>query len=69
MKALKSKLASEILADPAASVQLRQFLLNKSTSASAAMPRQALTGQFEIRRGNGAVRIEATVVPKAAKAA
>jgi hypothetical protein len=67
MKALKSKLASEILADPAASVQLRQFLLNKSSSA--ATPREALTGQFEIRRGNGAVRIEATVVPKAAKAA
>lgn len=62
MKALKSRLASELLADPKARGQLRQFLLTKRPSESAA--RQAGAGQFEIRRtGGGAVK--ATIVPKA----
>lgn len=67
MKALKSKLASELLADSAARGQLREFLVNKRDSLVA---RQAATGRFELRRGSSAGKIlQATVVPKAAKAA
>jgi hypothetical protein len=65
MKALKSKLASELLADPSASVQLRQFLTDRHTEAGVA--RQAPTGRIEIQRGNRAVRVEVTIVPKAAQ--
>jgi hypothetical protein len=64
MKALKSKLASELLADPEASVQLRQFLTSRYSGHASA--RQGGKGQIEIRRGNKVVRFEATVVPKAA---
>jgi hypothetical protein len=67
MKALKSKLASELLADPAASDQFRQFLVNKP--ASTATQRQGATGRFVVRGKNGVIQVLATVVPKAAKAA
>lgn len=61
MKALKSALASELLADPASRDQLRQFLFAKRPRESV---QQAGAAQFEIRRtGGGAVK--AAVVPKA----
>lgn len=62
MKALKSRLASELLADPKARDQLRQFLVTKRPSEIAA--RQAGSGQFEIRRSGGGA-VKATLVPKA----
>lgn len=67
MRALKSKLASELLADPAAGDQLRDFLVNKKSNGQIA--RQSLTGQFVVNMKNnkGSVRISAVVVPKAAK--
>lgn len=67
MKALMSKLAAEVLADPAASVQLRQFLVNKRVTPG---PKQRdAIGQLQVRRGNEVVNIEATVVPTAPKSA
>jgi hypothetical protein len=67
MKALKSKLATQLLADPAASDQLRDFLVNRKTSK--AQPHRASSDRFVIRSQDGALTIQATVVPKAAKAA
>ncbi|WP_305823504.1 hypothetical protein [Massilia brevitalea] len=66
MKALKSKLASELLADPAASEQLRRFLVNREVSGQRRSPS---SGAFVVRGKDGVVRVEATIVPKAAKAA
>lgn len=61
MKALKSQLASELLADPQARDQLRQFMTSKRSAQTA---RQAATGEFKIRRDDGqSVRV--TIVPKA----
>lgn len=62
MKALKSPLASELLADPKARDQLRQFLVNKRPSELAM--RHAGSGQFEIRRSGGGT-VKVTFVPKA----
>ncbi|WP_136222903.1 hypothetical protein [Massilia sp. Mn16-1_5] len=67
MKALKSKLAAQLLADPAASDQLRNFLVNRPASGS--RPQQAATERVVIRSRNGALTVQASVVPKAAKAA
>jgi hypothetical protein len=67
MKALKSKLATQLLADPAASDQLRDFLVNRKTSN--AQPQRASADRFVIRSRDGALTVQATVVPKAAKAA
>jgi hypothetical protein len=67
MKALKSKLATQLLADPAASDQLRDFLVNRKSSD--ARVQQAGARQFLIRSKDGALTVQATVVPKAAKAA
>lgn len=67
MKALKSKLASELLADPAASEQLRRFLVNREVSGQRKSP--SSSGAFVVRGKNGVVRVQATIVPKAAKAA
>ena len=67
MKALKSKLASDLLADPIARAQLRRFLENKRTDLPPA--REGAAGRFVIRRESGVVQVAATVVPKAAKAA
>ncbi|MDQ2989638.1 MAG: hypothetical protein M3R60_11120 [Pseudomonadota bacterium] len=62
MKALKSKLASELLADPKALDQLRQFIVAKRPSG--ATTGQGDAAQFEIHRsGGGTVRV--TFVPKA----
>lgn len=62
MKALKSPLASELLADPKARDQLRQFLVTKRPSEL--LTRQAVSGQFEIRRSSGAT-VKVSFVPKA----
>lgn len=62
MKALKSQLASELLADPQARDQLRQFMTSKRSGPQTA--RHAATGEFKIRRDDGqSVRV--TIVPKA----
>lgn len=63
MKALKSKLASQLLADPAASGQLRDFLINRNVNAER-LP-QAPADQFVIRSKDGVVTVRASVVPKA----
>jgi hypothetical protein len=63
MKALKSKLASQLLADPAASDQLRDFLVNRNMSRD--QRQQAPADQFIIRSNDGVVAVRATVVPKA----
>jgi hypothetical protein len=57
MKALKSKRATELLADPDARDQLRQYLMNKGTQPSSAE-------RFVVRRSNG-VQFELKLVPKA----
>jgi hypothetical protein len=68
MKALKSKLASQLLADPQASDQLLDFVLGKT--ARTGVQKSAVTGQFVIRGEDGRpVQVSARVVPKASKAA
>lgn len=62
MKALKSQLAAELLADPKARDQLRQFMTSKRSQAQAA--RQSASGEFHIRRTGGQA-VRATIVPKA----
>lgn len=62
MKALKSQLASELLADPKARDQLRQFLTSKRPASQTA--RQSPAGEFHIRRAGGQA-VLATIVPKA----
>lgn len=62
MKALKSQLASELLADPTSRDQLRQFMTNRR--GNSAMAGQATMGEFKIRREDGqSVRV--SIVPKA----
>lgn len=65
MKALKSKLASQLLSDPHARAELRTFLVSKGSVS------KEDTRSFVVRRrpGSGSIRIDATIVPKAAKAA
>lgn len=65
MKALKSKLASQLLADPMAGNQFREFLVSQKTNGPV---RQGATTQFVVR-GKSGLQVMATVVPKAAKAA
>jgi hypothetical protein len=68
MKALKSKLASQLLADPKASDQLLDFLLSKRSRVGAGMPTEA--GRVLIRTSDGQeVQVSATLVPKASRAA
>lgn len=64
MKALKSKLASELLADPAAREGLRAYLAIKQTSDT----REAKSMSFIVKTKNGLMRIHPTIVPKATKA-
>lgn len=67
MKALQSKLASELLADSTAREQLREFLVNKHANAVAGKP---ATGRIEIRRGSSAGKVfQVSVVPRTAKSA
>jgi len=51
MKALKSQLASELLADPQARDQLRQFMTSKRSALQTA--RGAGAGDFKIHRDDG----------------
>ncbi len=62
MKALKSQLASDLLADPATRDQLRQFLVREARADQ--VSRHGNTDKFVIRDRNGK-RIEAMIVPKA----
>lgn len=62
MKALKSPLASELLADPKARDQLRRFLVTSRPNEAAGV--QADSVQFEIRRTGGG-SVKAALVPKA----
>ncbi|NHZ42090.1 MULTISPECIES: hypothetical protein [Massilia] len=64
MKALKSPLAVELLADPAARDELRRFLVGKR-QGSPATPQSAASGPFQIRRGGSAVTVKVELVPKA----
>lgn len=61
MKALKSPLAVELLADPAARDELRRFLVGKRQAA----PQASTSGPFQIRRGASAVTVKVELVPKA----
>lgn len=65
MKALKSKLATELLSDPQARAELRTFLVSKGSATKEPTRSFVVRG----RRGSGSIRIDATVVPKAAKTA
>ena len=62
MKALKSKRASELLADPDARDQLRLYLMNKPSGSKGAQT--AAAERFVVRRSNG-VQFELKLVPKA----
>jgi len=62
MKALKSQLATELLADPKARDQLRQFMTSKRAQPQAA--RQSVAEEFHIHRTGGQA-VRATIVPKA----
>lgn len=63
MKALQSKLAAQLLADPVAREQLRVFLTSRRAETTTERQRQA--EPFLIKSGKGDVWV-ATVVPKAA---
>jgi hypothetical protein len=66
MKALKSRLAREVLADPRAKDQLRTFLATKS-SMTMNQGRDSSTGTFiEFSSEGRKVRVIPTVVRKAA---
>jgi len=62
MKALKSQLASELLADPGARDQLRQFMTRDRPASRDAL--QDAAGGFKIRRNDGQ-SVLVTIVPKA----
>lgn len=62
MKALKSQLASELLADPGARDQLRQFMTRERVVSQNA--RQGAADEFKIRRNDGQ-SVLVTIVPKA----
>jgi len=62
MKALKSQLATELLADPKARGDLRRFIVAKRGTTVAS--RQTETEQFQINRSSGET-VKAFVVPKA----
>lgn len=63
MKALKSNLAKDVLADPKAKDQLRHYLAMKSAQP---MTRDASGMFIEVRSKGGVVRVKPEVVPKAA---
>lgn len=63
MKALKSKLASEVLADPNGRVALRDFLVTKSSSPATRVSDAG--GRLQFLRGDSSVVVNARVVPKA----
>lgn len=63
MKALKSDLAKDVLADPKARDQLRHYLATKSLLSVARTPSGVL---IEVQRDGKTVRLKPVVVPKAA---
>lgn len=63
MKALKSPLATELLADPIAREQLRRFLVTRR--AGAGTTGQGADAQVEIRRSKTGGTVKAVFVPKA----
>lgn len=63
MKALKSQLASELLADPKARDQLRRFMVAKRIGAAASQ-RQPVDDATRIQRESGG-SVTAVLVPKA----
>lgn len=65
MKALKSDLAQQILAHPAASSQLRVYLARKSAQPSLSSPASTVEIELPGAQG-GARRYVPVVVPKAA---
>ena len=62
MKALKSQLASDLLADPAAAGHLRAFLASQGGAARNASSKSSA---FIVRGKNGAVKVTVSLVPKA----
>jgi hypothetical protein len=64
MKALQSKLAKDLLADPVSREQMRAFLVHKN---AAVIPKRqhGKAEHFIVRRGDGMESFEVTVVPKA----
>jgi hypothetical protein len=67
MKALKSKLANELLADPEASAQLRRILMQRYLPGYG--PQDGVIGKFVISREGKDLEIEVKLVPKASSAA
>lgn len=63
MKALKSQLASELLADPKARDQFRRFMVAKRFGAAASQ-RQPMNDVTRIQRESGG-SVTAVLVPKA----
>lgn len=63
MKALKSQLASELLADPKAREQLRRFMVAKRLGAAASQ-RRPVNDVTRIERESGG-SVTAVLVPKA----
>ena len=63
MKALKSPLASELLADPTGRVALRNFLVNPGTNASTKVG--SVVARLQFRRGAASMSVDATVGKKA----
>lgn len=63
MKALKSQLASELLADPKTRDQLRRFMV-ANRLGSAASQQQAVSDVIKIQRKSGGT-VTAVLVPKA----
>jgi len=62
MKALKSQLAKDLLADEQARNELRRFLVSDRPKSSSV---DAEPSRIHVRRGSTAVTVSATVVPKA----
>ena len=62
MKALKSQLANDLLADEQARNELRRFLVGNRSKSAFPTPE---AGRIQVRRGASAVTVSATVVPKA----
>lgn len=67
MKALKSQLAKDVLADPRAKDQLRSYLARRTAAANT--PGEAAAGNeplIELRADGRVLRLRPVTVPKAA---
>jgi hypothetical protein len=65
MKALKSPLGRDLLADPKAREQLRTFLVTPAASGSSTPRSTAASAVIEIHTQERSVRFKAVMVPKA----